>query len=369
MANPTTGVERILTLYFPYHIDPKLGIEDYIIYRGKKVTVSPEEIDEVTTSLGEYWHSSRDRLIHFSINSDGSYFCERKKDIYNFYTKETDTKVYDFDTAAAENVREATASILAFFETKQLESITNLQDEFVRQFKGLNFYSAHLLEMRQIFLRESDYMFTSDYPMDADKKALWQTFRQELRDITAQQAWIDGDYLNVSFPVSPENKEQAERMMAVARASGLISTSATQFANVRVTSDFIREYGKLLVKMRMVSVLGGLGLPSMKEVLGFGMPEFHLNEELTKIYGDNIPFPVGGCPIESGALSVEQYIDELNRVNIVERLDDYVLKIEETIQKIDPNLTIGDVWSLAKDYVTVNDEVDDLLSDLEGREE
>lgn len=369
MANPTTGVERILTLYFPYHIDPKLNIEDNILYRGKKVVLTPEEIDEVTTSLGEYWHSSRDRLIHFSINSDGSYFCERKKDTYNFYTKETETKVYDFDTAAAENVKEATGKILAFFEKKQIETVTDLQGEFVKQFRSLNFYAAHLLEMRQMFLQESDYMFMSDYPMDADEKATWQTFRQELRDITAQQAWVDEDYLNVSFPVAPDERAQAERMAAVARASGLVGTSSSVFSTCNLTSDFIREYGKLLVKMRMITVLAGLGLPSMKQVLGFGMPEFHVDEKLTEIYGANIPWPVGQCPLDAGAFTMDEYIDEMDRVNLVGRVDEYVANIEEMIQKIDPNLTVGDVWSLAKEYVTDTDEVDALLNDLEGGEE
>lgn len=363
MTDTTTG--RILTLYIPLNLDPKLNLENHIIYRGKKVVLSESDLEELLTSLTEYWHSSRDRLIHFSINTDGTYLCERNKDTYNFYTKQTETKIYYFDTAAEENVKQCTDKILSFFEKKQLESITNLQETFVKQFKNLNFFSAHLIEMRQMFLQESDYMFMADYPLDPAEKEKWAIFRQELRDITEQEAWKNNDFLNVSFPVSPLAKEQAERMSAVARMSGLVPSLTNAFADCRLTSDFITEYGKIIVKMRMITVLAGLGLPSVKQILGFGLPEFHMKEEYTKIYGNNIPWPYGECPIDAGVLQPAEFINEFSKVDLVGRINDYVSTIDETIKKIDPNLTVGDVWQMAEDFVKSTTEVDDLLQDLE----
>jgi hypothetical protein len=62
---------------------------------------------------------------------------------------------------------------------------------------------AALRAERDKRLAETDYMFTSDYPLDETKKAAYTAYRQALRDLPAQPGapWIDGE---IPWPVKPE---------------------------------------------------------------------------------------------------------------------------------------------------------------------
>jgi len=48
-------------------------------------------------------------------------------------------------------------------------------------------------------LRASDWSVLSDVPMTTEKRAEWETYRQALRDITAQP-----DPFNITWPTPPE---------------------------------------------------------------------------------------------------------------------------------------------------------------------
>jgi hypothetical protein len=51
---------------------------------------------------------------------------------------------------------------------------------------------------RNELLLESDWTQLSDSPLSEEKKIEWQTYRQELRDITSQQ-----DPFNIIWPTKP----------------------------------------------------------------------------------------------------------------------------------------------------------------------
>ena len=51
---------------------------------------------------------------------------------------------------------------------------------------------------RDYKLTNCDWTVLSDVPMDASKKAEWETYRQALRDITSQP-----DPFNVTWPTPP----------------------------------------------------------------------------------------------------------------------------------------------------------------------
>ena len=52
---------------------------------------------------------------------------------------------------------------------------------------------------RERLLAETDYLVMPDYPLEAEKKAAVQTYRQALRDITKQAGWPRA----VEWPVKP----------------------------------------------------------------------------------------------------------------------------------------------------------------------
>ena len=56
---------------------------------------------------------------------------------------------------------------------------------------------------RDARLADTDYMFTSDYPLDASKRAAYVAYRQALRDLPAQPGapWTPD---TIPWPVKPE---------------------------------------------------------------------------------------------------------------------------------------------------------------------
>jgi hypothetical protein len=54
-------------------------------------------------------------------------------------------------------------------------------------------------EWRDYFLSQSDWTQFTDSPLDADQKAAWATYRQALRDVTAQE----GFPTSITWPTAP----------------------------------------------------------------------------------------------------------------------------------------------------------------------
>lgn len=54
-------------------------------------------------------------------------------------------------------------------------------------------------DMRNQLLAEKDWTQISDSPLNAEQKAAWATYRQELRDVTAQPDFPD----SIQWPTPP----------------------------------------------------------------------------------------------------------------------------------------------------------------------
>lgn len=60
--------------------------------------------------------------------------------------------------------------------------------------------AAQVRSQRDAMIAETDYLMMSDYPISAEDKALIETYRQALRDITEQEGFPS----NVQWPVAPQ---------------------------------------------------------------------------------------------------------------------------------------------------------------------
>tara|TARA_Y100001949_G_C15914542_1_gene298409 strand:- start:107 stop:349 length:243 start_codon:yes stop_codon:yes gene_type:complete len=67
-----------------------------------------------------------------------------------------------------------------------------------------------LRDRRDMFLRDSDWTQFNDSPLSKAKKTAWATYRQELRDLPANNPdpkWEDGDETklpDIDWPTKPE---------------------------------------------------------------------------------------------------------------------------------------------------------------------
>ena len=61
-----------------------------------------------------------------------------------------------------------------------------------------------ILDVRDLLLNRTDWIFTLDSPVSDSDKALWSTYRQSLRDLTSQSGFYwDGVYNYTNWPQPP----------------------------------------------------------------------------------------------------------------------------------------------------------------------
>lgn len=70
---------------------------------------------------------------------------------------------------------------------------------FARKIVVRTFTEEEIRDERNARLRASDWTQVSDAPLTATQKTAWATYRQELRDVTAQDGFPDA----VVWPVAP----------------------------------------------------------------------------------------------------------------------------------------------------------------------
>ena len=178
-----------------------------IVYRGMLKTV-PDQYwtDTVRPRLYPHWDSEKDRLVEFTFYDNGTYHCARRKHIKNFKTGEYEWKDYEMEQ---NDVEEATSfyNFLkdTFLNIEQLQN-SEFQEEMGRMYGEVRSESWLSIRLaRNFLLHETDFIFSvSDAPtMSDEKKAMYQTYRQKLRDLPALFADVT-ELSQVKFPMSPE---------------------------------------------------------------------------------------------------------------------------------------------------------------------
>jgi hypothetical protein len=338
--------ERVFSLILP-SLHPSVGgMKRYIRYKTNMVELNDDNCAKLLSLLPPFWHTDKDRIIHFTITSDGTFLCEREKEVYDYSTKTTDKKVYIFDGATKEDVKELTNVLYKFFEEEYVKQVTNIQSKIVGELRHLSFLKEHFLRLRNQFLSSSDFRVLPDYPIDDYEKQKWIEYRQQLRDITKQEAWENKNYIDIKFPVSPSNEEQAIEIVTYLKSNGI------DFSDYRTTDDnaeeqmafFIENLSLLTAKKAIINILVNIGLPSINNIIFPEFPEFTLNDYVKSPYQD---------------------------VKIFSDIDNLKNQIETELRKIDENITFDKIYEMIKEATKMLDiekEVEDILIDLENEQ-
>jgi predicted DNA-binding protein YlxM (UPF0122 family) len=206
-------------------------------------------------------------------------------------------------------------------------------------------------------------MFNSDYVFKSDEtKQAWVEYRQQWRDITESEAWVNGDYLNITIPVSPEPEGQ------LCDLGGLFPVTFNPenvpraeyerlMSYVKSTDyeDLIRNFTPVAVKLNILNSLAFLKLP-----IGFTMEDLNYTNNLIRT-----------------DMSVQELADELeiSDVSQLDRIDAKLELIDENLKKYDINFTVSDIISgildkmkKAEEEKALNDQADELIYDLLSEE-
>lgn len=261
-------MNKVLTVYLNPHADHPDVVNKFIFtYKGHPLEMNTDQISEFISLLPEFWHSENDKLILFTSFSDGNYYCEREKTVYNYATKIFEKVPYVFDATDEEKVNEFTKILIEYFESIQIERQKDIQQQILSEIQNYSIIQNFVLNTRENVLSKTDYLFIGDYPISEEKKIEWSKYRQEWRDITKQEAWENGEIHKVLLPVSPEEKNQFT--YNIMKEMGQIDNSVYNYIETIKNDDnfedkmnnIINRYCEYLIKQHIVMALSRLKLP------------------------------------------------------------------------------------------------------------
>ena len=333
--------DRVITLRLQRQSHYGELVERYINYNGSKLDLSESEFNDFLSKMPSLWNTDKDRLIYFVLFEDKTYLAQRIKDVYNFGTRESEEKLYNFDEANDAELNAFVAFVANYYTSLRLKRTENFYDSIVEQVADVSYMKYQLLEMRAKQLKETDYIVLPDYPIEAEEKQQWIEYRQALRDITTQQAWVDNDFQSVIVPVSPRPKDQIVDMFnmvgsAYANAADLPASlleSVKENIDGLGISGIIEKWTEITLKVQILR-----GIASLK------MPEGLTTDELTAI---EELIPQGAAELvpedqlENLDAATKGQLDNWN--DYLRSVDTKVEAVNTKLQELSANFTLSDV--------------------------
>jgi hypothetical protein len=181
------------------------AIQRQVNYRGMTRELSDSYWnDHIGPRLYPSWDSDKDKLVLFTYYDTGAFHVQRRKFVKNFATGEYLWKDYEMEVYDATEAQEIYESLKeAFYLIESVEK-ENFQQELTKAYlegKKVSWYGIRLA--RNFLLDDTDWVFGGDSPISDEEKELWKTYRQALRDIPQNSAYVEAH--DVMFPISPED--------------------------------------------------------------------------------------------------------------------------------------------------------------------
>lgn len=333
--------DRVITLRLQRQSHYGELVERYINYNGSKLDLSESEFNDFLSKMPSLWNSDKDKLIYFVLFEDKSYLAQRYKEVYNFGTRETEEKLYNFDEANETELNAFVAFIANYYTALKLQRTENFYESILEKVADVSYMKYQLLEMRAKQLKETDYIVLPDYPISDEEKQQWIAYRQELRDITNQQAWLDNNFQSVVVPVSPRPKDQIVDMFnmvgsAYANAADLppsLLESVKENIDGLGISGIIQKWTEITLKVEILK-----GIASLK------VPDGLTTDELTAIE-DLIPHGATDLVPEDQLKNLDAatkgQLDNWN--DYLRSVDAKVESVNTKLQELSANFTLSDV--------------------------
>jgi hypothetical protein len=230
--------------------------ESILYYGGKALKINEQDLNDLYEDLGEFWHSDKDKIILFEYYNDGSYLCEKRKQVYDYRIRETIDKVYTFVEATDSDASHAHQACMRAYEKIKISDYKRILEEVKQQAEEANtVYQQNVLNMRSQYLAASDWAVLPDVTFKNEgEKEMWFKYRQYLRDMSDDPDW-ETNTLKVEFPMGP--KEYFIYFPDPETRPEYLSTP-DQFESKAVVQ----------AKLKLLRFLEHLGLPSILEAVG-----------------------------------------------------------------------------------------------------
>lgn len=267
-------MDKILTLYIdPNRNHPDITNSVVFIYKGFQLSLDKNEEEKLISVLPEFWNTEQDKLSLFTVFSDGNYYCERQKTVYNYSTKIFETVPYVFDAADKEKSDELINLLSAFFQEIRIQKQSDLQQNILISLSNNSLTQTFILNTRNAILNKTDYLFISDYPLPAGEKTKWADYRQGWRDITKQEAWKTEEIHKLNFPISPSEKDDFTLQILHEMGNEIDPYISKYIQSIKQDSDYEQKVGDLISKYCEYIFKSNI----IKGLSRFKLPMFDLN--------------------------------------------------------------------------------------------
>jgi ElaB/YqjD/DUF883 family membrane-anchored ribosome-binding protein len=326
------------------------------------IELSDVEYQDVLQSIPTYWHTEKDKLIRFIFFDDKTYFCERQKEVFNYTTRQSELKIYRFDNGAVSN--EEAEKLYNFFIEKfakiKIERNENLYDSILEEIRDMSYIKYSFLTYRDNLLKQSDYIMLSDIPISVEEREKWTTYRQELRDITKQEAWISNDITNIKIPVSPlpgrqlnALKDSMENMSSI--PNDLLQELVSNNIENTPYEDIVKNVAEISIKFEIIRSISKMKIPilatnGISEILSLDQ---NINQDI-----QNFANEMEESMSQESPLPKEWW--EAARMNLDKKIED----INNTLSRYNVDFTIGDIIDSVIKDTKKNIDAYELIDDL-----
>lgn len=327
-----------------------------ITYKNDSIELTNEEYDEIISELPSFWNTDNDKLLRFILFDDHTYFCERQKNVFNYSTRESETKIYRFDHATEEEANALYVFFVEKYSKIKFNKIENLYDAIMDEIKDMSIVKISILDARDQLLNQTDYVMMPDYPISEEDKQIWAVYRQELRDLTDQEAWKNNDLMDIVMPVSPQPLDQISVLKNSIRDLSSIPDDLTVEMMSTVTEQsiesIIKNIAQISVKFELLNSISKMKLP----VLNINYDDIIATKGDYETFLKEIEFDT----IKESVLPENWW--EAATSNIEEKIE----KVNQMLRKYDVGFTINDILNAIIEDHKVNEQTMDEIANVIG---
>lgn len=333
-------LNRVLILRLQRKQFPAENVETYITYRGNKLDLNENQVNEILSKIPDIWNSDKDKLIYFVLFEDKTFLCQRKKEVYNYNSKSIEQKTYYFNGVKDSELQNLVDILVDYFVNSKISEVNNFYENVIESISDFSLFKQNILQIRATELQSSDYMFNSDYTFKSEEeKQKWINYRQEWRDITEKPFWVENNFEDMILPISPAPKDQFFQLRYILfnNLSSISSYSPDNF--IDDMQEFINKsgYETLLQKFTPVSIKLSIlqSLNDLKVPVGFDL------SEITSSYSS---FLVENFDVNSFSDEIDADTENISIVEkYIKNIDSKIEKINSVFRQYDIDYTIGDI--------------------------
>ena len=353
--------DRVITLRLQRKQYSTEMVEQYISYNGSRLDLSSEEYSELIGLIPETWNTEKDRLLYFVLFEDKTYLAQREKDVFNYSIREVEDKLYNYDSATPEELNSFVTLLTNYYTSTKIRRTENFYDKVIEKISDMSYMKYQILELRQSLLKDSDYIMMQDYPLSEEEKEEWKTYRQELRDITLQEAWINNDYINIKIPVSPRPKDQILEVFTVVGNTlsaardippQILESIKDNISNLGI-SGIIEKFTEISIKTEILRGIARLKIPTGVDVEGLNTIDSLIPDTIQDLIPEN--------QLENLSKAVQ---------DDVTNWQDYLTSVDEKIENINNILSSYNLdFTLANIMTTVSEDLKKKADEMDAAKE